>query len=288
MEKKNTVFGYIWRFIVAAIAAASMFAGSFIVSQVMQVVIMFKWSAENPGGSQGEFLTYLTDYFTQSENILLIVIIRNLIMAVVILLILELGMKWRAFGNPLKALPKLTFPGTISLAMGLELVISCILVGLSFIAPDAMANYEETMASMGIANLSVISTIATIIAAPILEELLFRGLIMKLLERGGYNFWVANVIQAVFFGIIHGNLVQGIYAFVMGFLFGLIYKKTKKLWACVIAHMVFNTFGTYGASYIFSHIDNIGGVILPFVVGVVALGAGIAMILIGKEKGEEA
>ncbi len=52
------------------------------------------------------------------------------------------------------------------------------------------------------------------ILAPITEELIFRGLIQRSLERYGRKFSIIG--SAFLFGIFHGNLIQTPYAFLMG------------------------------------------------------------------------
>ncbi len=287
MEKKQFVGTYIWSLILSGIAAGALFASSFVVSQIYQLIIGMKWMSDNQGSSQEELIAFIQDYFTNSENLLVVITIRNILIAIVAFIIVEITLKGKTLGNPIKAFPKLTFPGTLAIAMGLELILSCVLITIGSVFPGSMDGYSQVVTSMGFTNLSVVSTIATLVAAPLAEEILFRGLIMKLLQKGGYNFWVANVIQAVFFGIVHGNLVQGLYAFVMGFTFGLIYKRTGKIWACIVAHIVFNAFGTYGVALIFGHVETLVGIILPGIVGVITIVAGAVMMMFGKEKAKE-
>ena len=43
------------------------------------------------------------------------------------------------------------------------------------------------------------------------------------------RFWIANLIQAVLFGILHMNLVQGIYAGAMGLAFGWVFWRSGKM-----------------------------------------------------------
>lgn len=77
------------------------------------------------------------------------------------------------------------------------------------------------------------------IVAPISEELVFRQVIYKRL-RGISPVWVAVMISALLFGLYHGNLVQGIYAFIMGCLLALVYEWTGSFVAPVLFHMIAN------------------------------------------------
>ena len=80
------------------------------------------------------------------------------------------------------------------------------------------------------------------ILAPILEELVFRGMICKRLLALGEGF--AVVFSGVFFAMLHGNLYQLFYAFTLGCLFGLIYVKTGKVIYSIIYHVFINFIGT--------------------------------------------
>lgn len=77
------------------------------------------------------------------------------------------------------------------------------------------------------------------IIIPICEELIYRGLIYMRM-RQYLNVNIAIVASSLIFGIIHGNLVQGIYAFLIGILFAYAYEKYGTLKAPVILHISAN------------------------------------------------
>lgn len=84
--------------------------------------------------------------------------------------------------------------------------------------------------------------------SPIAEEVIFRGIIYNRLKRI-FPFYISIFLSALLFGIFHGNIVQGIYAFLMGLLMTVFYEKYKSFYAPVIIHMVANI-GVYVLSYI--------------------------------------
>ena len=89
---------------------------------------------------------------------------------------------------------------------------------------------------------------ATVIAAPVLEEFLLRGII----ERGLLHWmspWKAILWSAFFFAVIHLNPWQATGAFIAGILFGWIYWKTRSLAACIFVHMTNN-----GTAYLLQYI----------------------------------
>ncbi len=78
------------------------------------------------------------------------------------------------------------------------------------------------------------------IIGPVMEELLFRGIILDgLLKR--YDPWSAIMISALFFGLIHLNLIQFIFGFVFGLLLGWVYWKSRSLVPAIIIHALNNS-----------------------------------------------
>lgn len=77
------------------------------------------------------------------------------------------------------------------------------------------------------------------ICIPILEELVYRGIIagQLLVWRGTV---VAMMISSLLFGAMHFNLVQFLYAFLVGLALAYVYTKTNKLWIVIIAHGLTN------------------------------------------------
>ena len=79
------------------------------------------------------------------------------------------------------------------------------------------------------------------VAAPLAEELLFRGIIYNSL-KGLFKPVAAMLAAAAFFGVYHGNSVQGIYGFLMGCLFIYAYEYFGDFRAAVALHAVVNFF----------------------------------------------
>jgi membrane protease YdiL (CAAX protease family) len=87
-------------------------------------------------------------------------------------------------------------------------------------------------------NLRVSYAIIAIVFAPFAEEYLFRGLLFRALDRewGG---WRALVGSAAFFAIYHQPLAW-LPAFLVGLTTAFVFKKTGRLAAAMIVHMVYN------------------------------------------------
>lgn len=78
------------------------------------------------------------------------------------------------------------------------------------------------------------------ILIPIMEEVFYRGVILGKL-RQGFSITGAILIQAIFFGIGHMNIVQGLYALVMGIVFGYVVMWTRSLYCAILLHITINT-----------------------------------------------
>ncbi len=78
-----------------------------------------------------------------------------------------------------------------------------------------------------------------VIAAPILEELFFRGIILDGFLKN-YEPKYAILASAFLFAVIHGNLPQGIGAFLSGLLIGWAYWKTGSVLSGIIIHLINN------------------------------------------------
>lgn len=77
----------------------------------------------------------------------------------------------------------------------------------------------------------------TCLFAPVVEEIVFRGLIMRGLEK--YGRWFAIVASSVLFGLFHGNPAQSPYAFAVGLVMGYVAMEYNLLWA-MLMHMINN------------------------------------------------
>lgn len=83
-----------------------------------------------------------------------------------------------------------------------------------------------------------ITLLTTVIIAPIVEEIMFRRILLRRLLPDGELY--AIVISGLAFGLFHMNFYQFFYAAALGFLFALIIVKTGKLWHTIALHMAIN------------------------------------------------
>ena len=98
--------------------------------------------------------------------------------------------------------------------------------------------------------------ILSMLCVGFLEELIFRGLLFNAMLINGKN--SAIIVSSVTFGVGHiinlingsgaellPNLLQVVYAIAVGFMFVMIYYRTKSLLPCIITHGVFNALSAF-------------------------------------------
>ena len=86
---------------------------------------------------------------------------------------------------------------------------------------------------------------------PVAEAMVFRGgILRKLLQMfsstatgnaGNKNHWAAIVLSALIFGVMHGNVAQGVHAFIIGLLLGWMYYRTRSIIPTIAFHWVNNS-----------------------------------------------
>lgn len=77
------------------------------------------------------------------------------------------------------------------------------------------------------------------IVAPIVEELIFRGLVYRRTKKMTGTI-AAAILSAALFGVFHGNWVQAPYAFIIGIVAVFVYEKFKSIVAPIMLHMSAN------------------------------------------------
>jgi uncharacterized protein len=92
----------------------------------------------------------------------------------------------------------------------------------------------------GLGELNGPATIALLVlAAPFIEELIFRGIMLDgLLKR--YRPLTAIFVSSLMFGLVHLNPWQFVTGFVLGLFMGWVYYYSRSVGACIVIHMAAN------------------------------------------------
>ena len=77
--------------------------------------------------------------------------------------------------------------------------------------------------------------------APLVEEVVFRGAILRALLKWNQNHWLCIAISAALFGLSHFNPAQMPHAFLAGLLLGWMYYRTGSIVPGIVVHWVNNS-----------------------------------------------
>ncbi|WP_432649567.1 CPBP family intramembrane glutamic endopeptidase [Huintestinicola sp.] len=123
---------------------------------------------------------------------------------------------------------------SVSVILQQVVISGCFSAGFSPIKEEYLSEEELSVPYL------VWDIIMTAILAPIGEELMFRGVILRRLSTVSQRF--AIFASAAIFGLMHGNLLQMILGFCVGLVFGYAAVKTGSLLLPIAGHIFINFF----------------------------------------------
>lgn len=168
---------------------------------------------------------------------------------------------------------------TICLSVGLNNIIS--------MSPLVQMSEEYQNASDAFYGSTLgLEFIGSALITPFLEELLHRGVVFGRLRRR-MDMWTAVIVSAFVFAVLHFNIVQFIYAFLLGIVFALFVEKTGRLFPAVIAHIVANGIAVIRTETGFLQ-GTVDGSVSAWLIsaGLCLVGLGILIIFVGDKKNE--
>lgn len=257
------------------LACALIIYGVQIISQVLLIMLNKRW-AEN-------------------INILLAVTMMSqyLIGFPISFLIMGDGVDMRAIEKH-KMKPSHFF---VAFAMGYTLLMAGNIIGLivtsliGFLKGEAVLNSLDTIVSE--TNIWVTS-IYTVLCAPVFEEFLFRKMICNRVIKYGQG--MAIMLSGLMFGLFHGNYNQFFYAFFIGCFFAFIYVKTGKIQYTIGLHMMVNFIGSVVGGLFLQYVDLekltgstliIAALYMVFIYGIVIVGFVMLLVNLSKLKADE-
>ncbi len=133
----------------------------------------------------------------------------------------------------------------IAVALGWQAL--CLLFGNLFsgLLPVKTRELLEDILGQNRGNSGVawgIMTLYTCIVAPITEELVFRVFCLKNLSRVNLRFGI--IASSLLFGLLHGNIIQFVFAFPLGIVLALLTVRTNSIIPAIGVHMIVNTCAT--------------------------------------------
>lgn len=98
-------------------------------------------------------------------------------------------------------------------------------------------------------NTGFFSFLIMAVAAPVLEELIFRGIILDgLLQK--YAVVKSILISSLLFSLVHLNFLQIVSGFLGGIFIGWVYYKTRRITLTILIHATINLAGFISRFYI--------------------------------------
>lgn len=173
--------------------------------------------------------------------------------------------------------------GMILMGMGLSQVLNdlILLSGLN----DVFPGYSQLGEQIYTGQSPILMLTVAVIIAPIAEELVFRGLVqMRIRDYLGPIAGI--VISAICFGIYHGNMIQFIYAGILGLFLSFGMEKSQTVLVPIVGHMVANFWSMAGLSVVTSFIgDNKTYIAVVDIVMVLIFLSGLSLMgFKGKKK----
>lgn len=101
---------------------------------------------------------------------------------------------------------------------------------------------EAYMENSSIIDGSLMSWLTAVVMAPLLEEIVFRGLVYTRLKKGMPAI-AAAVVASLAFGLCHTGIIWVIYATALGLVMTWIFEKYQSLLANILFHLFFNLMG---------------------------------------------
>ncbi len=128
----------------------------------------------------------------------------------------------------------------VCLAVGLIVPLQLLQEGIGIDMPE---QYKTIFTQMMTSDWGLL---AAAVAAPVVEEVVFRGAILRRLLQchSLRGHWMAIAITALAFAVMHGNLAQGLNALLIGLLLGWLYYRTGSIVPGLAMHIAINTCST--------------------------------------------
>ncbi|MDE5993583.1 MAG: CPBP family intramembrane metalloprotease, partial [Oscillospiraceae bacterium] len=254
------------------------FAASFLASVALVNVIQLIMKFLNPGTDGFVLYNYLYGSSVLVALNMVIYLVCNVSFTFI-------GMKWAGYKN-------ISLIRTKDYSFG-KAIQYCLIALFIWTASVYLGSFVETVLNkfdltsitnqdgLGESPLGLaLGTLYTCIIAPITEEMMFRGMLLKVFSKANQRF--AIFASAIFFGLAHGNIPQFILAFLLGIFMAHITMRHNSIIPSITVHIFINSFST-----IFSSFSD-KGEMLSYIATIVLFGAsifGMVMLFVFRSDG---
>jgi ABC-2 type transport system permease protein len=149
-------------------------------------------------------------------------------------------MRWVYVRARTREVPRLSFPGGSKPWLGIAAGIAAGLFALLYLYTAEWAGWLETVSreQRSFAQLGWWALPMALLAAPLFEEFIFRGLIFGGLRRS-FGQWPAILVSAAVFAVMHAPISM-VPVFVLGVATAWVYERSRSLIAPMLAHATYN------------------------------------------------
>lgn len=199
-----------------------------------------------------KIMNYLLEV-TSKDMLVLTLVCNAVTIAVLVIFYLYDKNKWdkknslnfNTVKNPIQYV--LSSSVAVASCIGFNVIVSIMAaIAVASFGEQVMDSYENVASAIDSASVSL-QILTVVISAPVCEELLMRGLVYKRL-RSYMKPLASALISSAIFGVIHGNWVQFVYAFAVGFVAAYVYEYTRNLFAPILFHMIANGISTLASA----------------------------------------
>lgn len=169
-------------------------------------------------------------------------------------------------------------PPIVLLGMGLNVLTGVFLSVL----PEEWLGAYETSSSVLFESGFAVMVLATAVVAPVVEEIIFRGLAYTCMKKGMPSV-VAMIFASALFGVAHGQPVWMLYTFVFGMVLVWVFERTKSLYACILLHFGYNVCAVF-LSVLPEESPDVLGIVITGLAVVAAIGSTVWIFMIPKEE----
>lgn len=260
----------------AAIKGFGVFVGYFIVQNLVAIPAQYMAGRElanaNPGRKLSlEEINQNGMEFTARNAVWFIVIAAAITLLIMFITSLIRKKRFSEMTGMEKTSPKNSLAGAM-IGLGFAPVV---LTVLSLLPGSVMQNYAQSASVLGGGTL-VGTILGAVIAAPVIEEIICRGLIFRGMRKHT-SFLPSVIVSSIIFALAHSlsgfSIVWITYTFVLGVVLAIVCEKTGSIIPSIFLHIGFNIFGTV-----------ISGLIAPYMstaLTIIVAVAGVALIAAG-------
>jgi membrane protease YdiL (CAAX protease family) len=175
---------------------------------------------------------------TPDERVLVIVLTAAMGLPVIVRA-RETGLRWRrVFGSRLQTGDLPLTAAVVPVALLTMASALLLYVPLSYVAPDFVRRLllDDSLFDATTVKQWLLLALGAAVIAPIMEEVVFRGIVM---QRWAYRWGTRRgvIASSALFALLHGEWLGH---FLFGILMSLLYLRTRRLWVPIVAHGINN------------------------------------------------